>query len=69
MENQRWGAAPKTETETLQEEVSKLRRQLIGSNSIAGRDEYHQGSIGRKYGTLGTTIKSLLKPIKDNKPK
>ena len=60
MAHNRWGGTQRTETEILALQIREINQRLVGLDRPSEQGgEYPQGSIGGKYGTLGSRYKGL----------
>ena len=57
-----WGrmGPQRTETEILQQEIHELRQRMLSSNTAIEPEQLPASTIGAKFGTLGSKLKSLI---------
>ena len=60
MEHNRWGASQRTETEILALQIREINQRLVELDRSSEQEgQYAHGSLGDKYGTLGSRYKGL----------
>lgn len=60
MEQNRWGSTQRTETEILALQIREINQRLVSIDRNPQQEgRYADGSLGDKYGTLGSRYKGL----------